>query len=92
MAIQRHCRSYVIYPAGYDSEAPDAVAREFFVFARARDHVLQSGEGSRVVEWIETFEKDGTSNDRTDREWVVKNGLLRKILNKSGNSIFSEDK
>jgi hypothetical protein len=91
MAIQRHRRSYVIYPRDYERDAPDASAPEFWLFAQARKKVLAWGDGSYIVEWIETFNKNAPSHDRTDREWIVRNGRLRKVLKKIGYSILPEN-
>jgi len=60
---------------------------EFWYFSRAKRKVLSWGNGGYIVEWIETFNKDGTTDDYTDREWIVRHGRLQKVFEKTGLSI-----
>ncbi len=94
MAIHRHHRSYVTYQPGYNPDAPGVAAWEFTKFARARARVLQWGDGSQIVEWIETQDKEHDYDAWTNREWIVRGGRLRKVLHKTetGELVFSEIK
>jgi len=94
MAVQRHRRSYVVYPPDYDP-GETTVVFEFMKFARARAKVAIWGDGSQIVEWVETFDKQKNDwHPWTNREWRVRGGRLVKALHKtkSGKLCFSEIK